>query len=57
MDVDPKIGLVKAYLNEGEDKSSEYGWQFKPIGTVASDLKPGKNVRFADIDGDGVRFI
>jgi hypothetical protein len=51
-----KTGLLKAYLNVGEDKGSEYGWKFKPIGTIASGLGPGKRVRIADIDGDGVRY-
>ncbi|KAJ4199065.1 hypothetical protein NW767_008648 [Fusarium falciforme] len=53
LDLDDKTGMLKAYLNVGEDKGSEYGWKFKPIGTIASGLGPGKRVRIADIDGDG----
>ncbi|KAJ4208903.1 hypothetical protein NW759_013504 [Fusarium solani] len=56
LDLADKTGLLKAYLNVGEDKGSEYGWKFKPIGTIASGLGPGKRVRIADIDGDGVRY-
>lgn len=56
MDLNADTGLLKAYLNDGEDKSSEYGWKFKPIGTIASGLGAGNRVRIADIDGDGVRL-
>ncbi|EXL92374.1 hypothetical protein NOF04DRAFT_16014 [Fusarium oxysporum II5] len=49
LDLDPKTGLLKAYLNLG----GESEWKFRPIGTIASGLGPGKRVRIADIDGDG----
>ncbi|UZP45216.1 hypothetical protein NXS19_013028 [Fusarium pseudograminearum] len=49
LDLDPKTGLLKAYLNLGRESD----WKFRPIGTIASDLGPGKRVRIADIDGDG----
>ncbi|PNY28626.1 Lipase 1 [Tolypocladium capitatum] len=51
--VDPKTGELTAYLNEGEDHSAPYNWHWKPVGSIASGLGPGRNVRFADIDGDG----
>ncbi|KND93383.1 Lipase 1 [Tolypocladium ophioglossoides CBS 100239] len=51
--VDPKTGELTAYLNEGEDHSAPYTWHWKPVGSIASGLGPGRNVRFADIDGDG----
>ncbi|KAF4990980.1 hypothetical protein FDECE_14187 [Fusarium decemcellulare] len=53
LDLDDKTGLLKAYLNDGEDKNSDYGWKFKSIGTIASGLGPGRRVRISDIDGDG----
>lgn len=56
LDLDDKTGLLKAYLNVGEDKGSEFGWKFRSIGTIASGLGPGKRVRIADIDGDGARY-
>ncbi|KAG5808825.1 hypothetical protein H9Q71_006708 [Fusarium xylarioides] len=49
LDLDPKTGLLKAYLNLGRESD----WKFRPIGTIASGLGPGKRVRIADIDGDG----
>ncbi|KAM0360431.1 hypothetical protein ACHAP4_002508 [Fusarium culmorum] len=49
LDLDPKTGLLKAYLNLGRESD----WKFRPIGTIASGLRPGKRVRIADIDGDG----
>ncbi|CCT67685.1 uncharacterized protein FFUJ_14670 [Fusarium fujikuroi IMI 58289] len=49
LDLDPKTGLLKAYLNLGRESE----WKFRPIGTIASGLGPGKRVRIADIDGDG----
>jgi hypothetical protein len=42
------------YLNSGPSTSSGNGWDWEPIGSIASGLGPGTNVRFADIDGDGV---
>lgn len=54
LDLNPKTGALKAYLNDGEDEGSEYGWKFNPIGEIASGLGPGHRVRIADIDGDGV---
>ncbi|KAJ3565378.1 hypothetical protein NPX13_g7525 [Xylaria arbuscula] len=53
LDLNPKTGLLKAYLNLGQDPVS-YKWSFNPIGTIASGLGPGKRVRIADIDGDGM---
>ncbi|KAJ6439023.1 Lipase 1 [Purpureocillium lavendulum] len=52
--LNPKSGELTAYLNDGEDRVSEpHNWHWKPIGSIASGLGPGRNVRFADIDGDG----
>jgi hypothetical protein len=51
---DPKTGQLTAYLNAGPDPGTPEGWRWKPIGSIATGLGPGKNVRFADIDGDGV---
>jgi hypothetical protein len=55
--LDPKSGELKAYLSdhnlgEGEQKYGKV--KFNPIGIIATGLGPGKNVRIADIDGDGV---
>ncbi|KAL0929864.1 uncharacterized protein CTRU02_215073 [Colletotrichum truncatum] len=52
LDLDPKTGLLKAYLNLGFDVVDR-SWPFRPIGTIASGLGPGHRVRIADIDGDG----
>lgn len=41
-------------MNDGIDKGSDEGWKWNPIGSVATGLGPGANVRFVDIDGDGV---
>jgi hypothetical protein len=51
---DPKTGQLTAYLNEGPALETPEGWKWKPIGSIATGLGPGKHVRFADIDGDGV---
>lgn len=53
LDLDPKTGELKAYLNLGFDVEKR-NWPFRPIGTIASGLGPGHRVRIADIDGDGV---
>ncbi|KAF4982276.1 hypothetical protein FZEAL_2062 [Fusarium zealandicum] len=53
LDLNDETGELKAYLNVGEDKDSDYAWKFNPVGTIASGLGPRKRVRIADIDGDG----
>lgn len=53
--VDPKTSELTACLNDGEVESHPYNWQWKPVGSIASGLGPGRNVRFADLDGDGGR--
>lgn len=45
---------MSVWLNDGPDPNFSTGWKFKEIGSIASGLGPGKNVRIADIDGDGV---
>lgn len=55
--LDPKTGELTVYLNGGIDEGSEYGWKWNPIGSIATGLGPGANVRFADIDGDGVSKV
>ena len=45
-------GSVDAWLNAGGDASGKPGWI--SMGRIAGGIKaPGKNVQFADIDGDG----
>ncbi|TIC96910.1 hypothetical protein CH35J_007763 [Colletotrichum higginsianum] len=51
--LDPKTGELHAYLNKGPDDSKAEKWLWDPIGSIATGLGPGANVRFADIDGDG----
>lgn len=41
-------------MNGGPSSSSANGWRWNPVGSIATGLGPGANVRFADIDGDGV---
>lgn len=53
LDVNSASGELKVYRN-ADKSSSAYGWSFQPLGVTASGLGPGRNVRFADIDGDGV---
>lgn len=50
----PKTGELHAYLNGGENPSNPGVYIWNPIGSIASGLGPGADVRFADIDGDGV---
>ncbi|KAH8894324.1 integrin alpha N-terminal domain-containing protein [Thozetella sp. PMI_491] len=50
--LDPKTGELTVYLNGGPSSGSN-GWTWNSIGSIASGLGPGANVRFADIDGDG----
>ncbi|KAK1526716.1 hypothetical protein CPAR01_13244 [Colletotrichum paranaense] len=51
--LDPKTGELHAYLNKGPDESKAEKWLWDPVGSIATGLGPGANVRFADIDGDG----
>ncbi|KAL4939991.1 hypothetical protein BDV06DRAFT_224534, partial [Aspergillus oleicola] len=51
--LDPETGELTAYLNEGADEDFDNNWRWNPIGSIATGLGPGANVRFADIDGDG----
>ncbi|KAM0426176.1 hypothetical protein ACHAPT_008521 [Fusarium lateritium] len=51
--LDPKSGELSVYKNADKSKGT-YGWAFEPLGVTASGLGPGRNVRFADIDGDGL---
>ena len=52
----PETGELKAYLwVQGGGGEQKYGnVKYDPFGTIATGLGPGKNVRIADIDGDGV---
>ncbi|KAF2162085.1 carbohydrate esterase family 3 protein, partial [Zasmidium cellare ATCC 36951] len=52
-----KTGEVVAYLNGGPDPTADNGWRFNPVGSIASGLGPGKNSRFADVDGDLIDYI
>ncbi|KAF6806774.1 hypothetical protein CSOJ01_08589 [Colletotrichum sojae] len=52
--VDPKTGKLSVWKNMGEDKNTPEGWKWKFIEIDASGFGPGKNVRIADIDGDGI---
>ncbi|KAI3557278.1 hypothetical protein CABS03_11863 [Colletotrichum abscissum] len=51
--LDPRTGELHAYLNKGPDESKAEKWLWDPVGSIATGLGPGANVRFADIDGDG----
>lgn len=50
---DPKTGALSVWLNGNAKAGAIDGWQWNPVGQIASGLGPGanKNVRFADIDG------
>lgn len=52
----PDTGALDAFLlvPSGGGESQYGGYLYNPIGQIASGLGPGKNVRIADIDGDGV---
>ena len=55
--LDPKTGALKAFLNKGPSTTSKHGWDWLPLGQIADGSGegfPGRNVRIADIDGDGV---
>ena len=53
--LDPKTGQLDAYLNKGPDPASaSQGWAWEPIGSIATGLGRGADIRFADIDGEGV---
>ncbi|KAL8976352.1 MAG: hypothetical protein Q9205_007623, partial [Flavoplaca limonia] len=53
-DIDPKSGAIILYKNGGPQAKGDWLWipanKGKPI---ATGLGPGKNVRLADMDGDG----
>ncbi|XWX00175.1 hypothetical protein V2A60_008195 [Cordyceps javanica] len=53
--INSTTGALTAYLlvPEGGGESRFGGYLFDPVGQIASGLGPGKNVRIADIDGDG----
>ncbi|KAK2029622.1 hypothetical protein LX32DRAFT_616739 [Colletotrichum zoysiae] len=51
--VDPKSGKLSVWLNEGQSDNSPDNWKWVEVDVDASGLGPGKNVRIADIDGDG----
>ncbi|KAJ3497498.1 hypothetical protein NLG97_g1847 [Lecanicillium saksenae] len=55
--LDPVTGELKAYLwvrhYDGSDGKEFGDFRFRPIGSIATGLGPGKDVRIADIDGDG----
>lgn len=51
--VDAITGAVDLYINGGSASTADNNWRFSPFGRIATGLGPGKNVRFADIDGDG----
>ena len=47
-------GGVTAYLNGGANSQASLGWVWYPAGKIASGVGPGNEIRFADIDGDGL---
>jgi len=47
-------GGVTAYLNGGPNSQANLGWVWISAGRIASGVGPGVEVRFADIDGDGL---
>ncbi|KAL2066782.1 hypothetical protein VTL71DRAFT_2854 [Oculimacula yallundae] len=49
----PETGALTVWLNKGPNPDISWKWVWESIGTIASGLGPGKNVRFADMDGDG----
>ncbi|EFQ34084.1 uncharacterized protein GLRG_09228 [Colletotrichum graminicola M1.001] len=51
--VDPESGKLSVWQNMGPGKNSPDNWGWNEINVDASGLGPGKNVRIADIDGDG----
>lgn len=52
--LDPDTGALRAYLNAGRSDDRLEGCLGRPVDEIASGLGPGADVRFADIDGDGV---
>lgn len=51
--LDDKTGAVQAYMNGGKNTNAANGWLWIETGKIASGVAPGKQVHFADINGDG----
>ncbi|KAL8758639.1 MAG: hypothetical protein Q9199_001317, partial [Rusavskia elegans] len=52
--VDPKSGSIVLYKNGGQKSDGKWSWNLANNGKpIATGLGPGKNVRLADMDGDG----
>ncbi|KAL8671929.1 MAG: hypothetical protein Q9168_003585 [Polycauliona sp. 1 TL-2023] len=52
--VDPKSGSIILYKNKGQKPNGQWGWEIANNGKpIATGLGPGRNVRLADLDGDG----
>lgn len=50
--VDDKTGAVDLWLNGGQDKNANGGWQWNSQGRIALGICPGRQLHFADLDGD-----
>lgn len=50
----PETGELRVWINRGPAPERPEGWIWEGIGSIASGLGPSRNIRFADIDGDGV---
>lgn len=50
--IDATNGTLYTWLNGGEDKESEHGWTWHPLGMIATGLGKGSNVRLVDLDND-----
>jgi hypothetical protein len=53
--LDHVTGQLEVFLNGGPANNAD-GWIWHPKGVTASGLGNAKDIRFADIDGDGVSF-
>ena len=52
--VDPKSGAIVLYKNGGQQPDGKWSWNVANDGKpIATGLGPGRNVRLADLDGDG----
>ncbi|KAL9027884.1 MAG: hypothetical protein Q9180_007260, partial [Flavoplaca navasiana] len=52
--VDPKSGSIIHYKNGGQQPDGKWSWNLSNNGRpIATGLGPGRNVRLADMDGDG----
>jgi len=56
--VHPETGAITVWLNRGPKPDLDWKWYWEYIGQRAEGLGgPGKNVRIADMDGDGVSLL